>query len=134
MTNGRYISEKFDTLWKDIREQCVNREQAIVVKCKELQENIENTTSNVVRLEKEREERDKTIINQMSHEIDELVSKMHIEENQFEGLQVKVDKVSDEITAQIESDLKIEKSEREKSEDTLLTLLEGICNKIEDLV
>ena len=111
----------------------MNREQGIVTKCKELQENIEGTTSNVVRLEREREERDKAIINQMSSEIDQLVSKMHIEEDQFEGLQTKVDKVSQEITAQIDSDLKIEKSEREKSEDTLLTLLEGICNKIEEL-
>lgn len=111
----------------------MNREQAIVVKCKELQENIEGTTTSVVRMEKEREERDKTIIGQMSQEIDELVLKMQVEEDQFEGLQAKVNKVSQEITDQIESDLKIEKNEREKSEDTLLTLLEGICSKIEEL-
>jgi predicted secreted Zn-dependent protease len=111
----------------------MTREQAIVVKCKELQENIENTTSSVVRLEREREERDRVIIQQMSQEIDELVSKMKVEEEQYEGLQGKVDRVSQEITDQIDSDLKIEKTEREKSEDTLLTLLEGICAKIEEL-
>lgn len=127
------MNEKFDLLWKDIREQCMTREQAIVVKCKELQENIENTTSSVVRLEREREERDRVIVQQMSREIEELVSKMHVEEQQFEGLQAKVDKVSREISGQIDADLKIEKAEREKSEDTLLTLLEGICAKIEEL-
>ena len=109
------------------------REQGIVGKCKELQENIEQTTSNIVRLEKEREERDREIISQMSKEIESLVDKMEEEETQHHDLQTKVDNVSDEITMQIEGDLRIEKADREKSEDTLLTMLENICNKIEEL-
>lgn len=109
------------------------REQGIVQKCKELQENIENTTQNIVLLEKEREERDREIISQMSREIETLVDKMEAEQQQHHTLQNKVDNVSDEISLQIKNDLKTEKGEREKSEDTLLTMLESICNKIEDL-
>ena len=69
----------------------------------------------------------------MGQEVDVLVSKMGAEQQQHRTLQEKVQNVTHEISGQIEADLKAEREERERSEDTLLTMLENTCNKIQEL-
>jgi hypothetical protein len=81
----------------------------------------------------EREEGDKSIMNEINGGFEDLVGKIHIERKKRDENEQSSFDIIKEFVENARKEINTEKKEREKAEESFIVLLEGTCNKLSAL-